>query len=211
MSRGSPQLTEARKEEILRACAELYESRGFKETTLKEIGAATTLTRTGIYLYFQTKEEIFLALLAKEYDGWVAEMQTVMAEQPVLPRGEVAAVLARTLTDHPRLLRLLSMNLYEMEANSRPERLTAFKRSFGASLDTVDRLLRQYLPEADEAWRQRFLYAFFPFIYGIYPYTSVTEKQRQAMTDADIPYVYQSAYNLTFRFLDQLLKATELR
>ena len=206
MSRGSPQLTEARKEEILRACAELYETRGFKETTLKEIGAATTLTRTGIYLYFQTKEEIFLALLAKEYDGWVVEMQAVMAEQPILPRGDVAAVLARTLTDHPRLLRLLSMNLYEMEANSRPERLTAFKRSFGASMDTVDRLLRQYVPAADDAWRRRFLYAFFPFIYGIYPYTSVTEKQQQAMVDAGIPYVYQSAYDLTVSFLNQLLK-----
>ena len=206
MSRGSPQLTEARKEEILQACAALYETRGFKETTLKEIGAATTLTRTGIYLYFQTKEEIFLALLAKEYDGWVAEMQAVMAERPAMPRGEVAAVLARTLTDHPRLLRLLSMNLYEMEANSRPERLTAFKHSFGASLDTVDRMLRQYLPEADDVWRQRFLYAFFPFIYGIYPYTSVTEKQQQAMQDAGIPYVYQSAYDLAFSFLDQLLK-----
>ncbi len=206
MSRGSPQLTEARKEEILRACAELYETRGFKETTLKEIGAATTLTRTGIYLYFQTKEEIFLALLAKEYDSWVVEMQAVMAEQPILPRGDVAAVLARTLTDHPRLLRLLSMNLYEMEANSRPERLTDFKRSFGASLDTVERLIHQYLPEADDAWRQRFIYAFFPFIYGIYPYTSVTEKQEQAMRDAGIPYVYQSAYDLTFSFLNQLLK-----
>ena len=206
MSRGSPQLTEARKEEILQACAVLYETHGFKETTLKEIGAAANLTRTGIYLYFQTKEEIFLALLAKEYDGWVAEMQAVMAEKPAMSRGEVAAVLARTLTDHPRLLRLLSMNLYEMEANSRPERLTAFKRSFGASLDTVDRLIRQYLPEADDAWRRRFLYAFFPFIYGIYPYTSVTEKQRQAMRDAGIPYEYQSAYDLTFRFLNQLLK-----
>jgi AcrR family transcriptional regulator len=206
MSRGSPQLTEARKEEILQACAALYETHGFKETTLKEIGAATTLTRTGIYLYFQTKEEIFLALLAKEYDGWVVEMQAVMAEQPILPRGDVAAVLARTLTDHPRLLRLLSMNLYEMEANSRPERLTAFKRSFGASMDTVDRLLRQYLPEVDDAWRRRFLYAFFPFIYGIYPYTSVTEKQQQAMVDAGIPYVYQSAYDLTNSFLNQLLK-----
>ncbi len=206
MSRGSPQLTEARKEEILQACAALYETHGFKETTLKEIGAATTLTRTGIYLYFQTKEEIFLALLAREYDGWAAEMRAVMAERPVLPRREVAAVLARTLTDHPRLLRLLSMNLYEMEANSRPERLTAFKRSFGASMDTVDLLLRRYLPEADEAWRQRFLYAFFPFIYGIYPYTSVTEKQQQAMREAGIPYVYQSAYDLTYRFLDQLLK-----
>jgi hypothetical protein len=70
----------------------------------------------------------------------------------------------------------------------------------------VDRLIRQYVPEADDAWRRQFLYAFFPFIYGIYPYTSVTEKQEQAMRDAGIPYVYRSAYDLTVSFLNQLLK-----
>ena len=206
MSRGSPQLTETRKEEIINACAELYESRGFREITLKDIGAATTLTRTGIYLYFETKEEIFLALLAREYDAWVAEMQDVMARAEAMTREEVAAVLARTLTDHPRLLRLLSMNLFEMEANSRPERLAEFKVSFGASLKTVEMMIQKYLPEMDSADRQRFLYAFFPFIYGIYPYTSVTEKQKEAMREAGIPYVYQSAYDLTFNFLNQILK-----
>ena len=74
MSRGSPQLTEARKEEIIAACAALYEEKGFKETTIKDIGKAITLTRTGIYLYFETKEEIFLALLGREYDAWVSEI-----------------------------------------------------------------------------------------------------------------------------------------
>ncbi len=206
MSRGSPRLTEARKDEILNACAALYETKGFKEITLKDIGAATTLTRTGIYLYFQTKEEIFLELLAREYDAWVLEMRDVMELKQQLGREEVASALARTLTNHPRLLRLLSMNLYEMEANSRQERLTAFKRSFGASLDTVDQLIHRYIPEADAAWRQKVLYAFFPFIYGIYPYTSVTEKQEKAMQEAGIPYLYQSAYDLTFSFLIQLLK-----
>ncbi len=206
MSRGSPQLAEARKEEIINACAALYETKGFKEITLKEIGAATTLTRTGIYLYFETKEEIFLALLAREYDAWVGQMQDVMSRWEAMSRGEVADVLARTLTDHPRLLRLLSMNLYEMEANSRPERLTAFKRSFGVSLDTVDRLIRKYIPAMDEAARRRFLYAFFPFIYGIYPYASVTEKQKDAMREAGIPYVYQSAYDLTRNCLIKLLE-----
>ena len=206
MSRGSPQLTEARKEEIISACAKLYESMGFKEITLKEIGAATTLTRTGIYLYFETKEEIFLALLAREYDAWVEEMQAVIARKEAMSREEVADVLARTLTDHPRLLRLLSMNLYEMEANSRPERLAEFKVSFGASLQTVDRMIQKYLPGMDDAGRKRFLYAFFPFIYGIYPYTSVTEKQRIAMEQAGIPYVYQSAYDLTCHCLIKLLE-----
>ena len=206
MSRGSPQLTEARKEEIINACAKLYESRGFKEITLKEIGAATTLTRTGIYLYFETKEEIFLALLGREYDAWAEEMLAVMAREEAMPREAVADALARTLTDHPRLLRLLSMNLFEMEANSRPERLAEFKVSFGASLKTVEMMIQKYLPEMDSADRQRFLYAFFPFIYGIYPYTSVTEKQKEAMREAGIPYVYQSAYDLTYSFLTQLLK-----
>ncbi len=206
MSRGYPQLTEARKEEIIAACAALYEEKGFKETTIKDIGKAITLTRTGIYLYFETKEEIFLALLGREYDAWVSEMREIMAGKTAMTRDGVAEVLARTLTNHPRLLRLLSMNLYEMEANSRPERLTEFKKSFGASLETVDLLLRQYIPEMDEERRGRFVYAFFPFIYGIYPYTSVTEKQMDAMREAGIPYQYQSAFELTYECTKKLLE-----
>ena len=206
MSRGSTQLTEARKEEIIAACAALYEEKGFKETTIKDIGKAITLTRTGIYLYFETKEEIFLALLGREYDAWVSEMREIMAVKTAMTRDGAAEVLARTLTNHPRLLRLLSMNLYEMEANSRPERLTEFKKSFGASLETVDLFLRQYIPEMDGERRERFIYAFFPFIYGIYPYTSVTEKQADAMREAGIPYQYQSAFELTFECAKKLLE-----
>ena len=55
MPRTSQQRTNARKEEIVNACAELYETMGFKEITLKEIGKATSFTRTSIYNYFQTK------------------------------------------------------------------------------------------------------------------------------------------------------------
>ena len=207
MSRGSERLTEARKEEIIAACAALYEEKGFKETTIKDIGKAITLTRTGIYIYFETKEEIFLALLGREYDAWVSEMREVMNRETAMARIDVAEVLARTLTNHPRLLRLLSMNLYEMEANSRPERLTEFKKSFGASLEAVDLLLRQYIPEMNEEERGKFVYAFFPFIYGIYPYTSVTEKQKRAMREAGIPYQYRSAYELTFECAKKLLEA----
>ena len=113
MSRGSPALTAARKEEIIEACARLYETMSFKEITIKEIGAATSFTRTSIYNYFETKEEIFLALLQREYELWVDVMNAVMADRASMTRDELARTLARTLTDRPRLLRLLSMNLYE--------------------------------------------------------------------------------------------------
>ena len=209
MSRGSPALTAARKEEIIEACARLYETMSFKEITIKEIGAATSFTRTSIYNYFETKEEIFLALLQREYELWVDTMNAVMAEKVSMTRDELAQTLARTLTDRPRLLRLLSMNLYDMEANSRPEQLAKFKVAYGSSLDAVTRMVKKYIPEMNEAGCQQFLYAFFPFIYGIYPYTSVTEKQKAAMAQAEIPYVYQSAYDLTYTCLKKLLNAKE--
>ena len=205
MSRGSAALTAARREEIIQACAKLNETRSFKEITMKDIGAETPFTRTSIYNYFETKEEIFLALLQKEYELWVEAMNAAMERETALTRDELAQTLARTLTDRPRLLRLLSMNLYDMEANSRPERLAEFKIAFGASLKTVEKMLRQYAPDMDENARQHFLYAFFPFIYGIYPYTNVTEKQQIAMERAGIPYVYQSAYDLTCACLQKLL------
>ncbi len=209
MSRGSPALTAARREEIIEACAKLYETMSFREITIKEIGAATSFTRTSIYNYFETKEEIFLALLQREYELWVEAMNAVMEQKDHLTRDELAQVLAGTLTDRPRLLRLLSMNHFDMEAHSRPGKLAEFKVAYGASLETVTRMVGKYIPEMGEAERQQFLYAFFPFIYGIYPYTSVTEKQKKAMEQAEIPYVYQSAYDLTYTCLKKLLNAKE--
>ena len=45
MPKGSAALTKARREEIVQACARLYETRSFREITLKEIGAQTTFTQ----------------------------------------------------------------------------------------------------------------------------------------------------------------------
>ena len=65
MPKGSPELTNARREEIIAACETLYQTMGFKEITIKEIADYTSFSRPSIYNYFETKEEIFLALLQK--------------------------------------------------------------------------------------------------------------------------------------------------
>ena len=56
MPKGSIELTNARKEEIINACEKLYKTMSFKEITMKEIANATSFTRTSIYNYFQTKD-----------------------------------------------------------------------------------------------------------------------------------------------------------
>ena len=70
MPRGSEELTNARKEEIINACASLYETMSFRDITIRDIGEKTSFARTSIYNYFQTREEIFLALLKREHEMW---------------------------------------------------------------------------------------------------------------------------------------------
>ena len=85
MPRGSEELTNARKAEIVNACAVLYETRSFKEITLKEIGEKTSFTRTSIYNYFQTKEEIFLALFQREYEAWIEDLDACAVDTGSCP------------------------------------------------------------------------------------------------------------------------------
>ena len=205
MPKGSAELTNARREEILAACRKLYESLSFREITLKEIGRQTSFTRTSIYNYFETKEEIFLALFQREYELFAEELDALCRQKAALSLDELAAELAHALDNRPLMLKLLSMNLYDMEANSRMERLVEFKTAYGASKDALDRCLVRFLPGLGEEGRQTFLYAFLPFVYGLYPYTVVTDKQRQAMEEAGISYVYMSTYEMAYSFIRTML------
>ena len=205
MPKGSPELTSARKEEIISACRKLYETMSFKDITLKEIGKQTSFTRTSIYNYFETKEEIFLALFAQEYELFAEDLDRLLEQREMLSPDELSSELAHALERRPLMLKLLSMNLYDMEANSRMERLVEFKKAYGESSAAVDRCLKKFVPDLGEESRQTFLYAFLPFVYGLYPYTVVTEKQRLAMKEAGIPYVYMSTYEMAYTFIRTLL------
>ncbi|MBD5506770.1 MAG: TetR/AcrR family transcriptional regulator [Lachnospiraceae bacterium] len=206
MPKGSPELTNARKEEIISACEELYKTMSFKEITLKEIGEATSFTRTSIYNYFQTKEEIFLALLQREYELWIADLREIMEKNETLSKDGFADKLARSLEKREQLLKIMSMNHYDMESSSRPERLAEFKVAYGESLRTFMRCLEQYFPDMPVSDKQQFLYTFFPFMFGIYPYTVVNEKQRTAMEEAGVNYVFMTIYEITYNCAKRLLK-----
>lgn len=205
MPRGSEELTNARKEEIIQACASLYETMSFKDITIKEIGAVTSFTRTSIYNYFQTKEEIFLALLQQEYEKWIADLDEVTGSHEALTDDELAHELARSLERRALLLKLMSMNHYDMEENSRLERLVEFKVAYGDSVRALARLLEKFRPQMGTGDRQEFLYSFLPFVYGVYPYTVVTDKQREAMDRAGINFHYLSIYEMIYACTKRLL------
>ena len=205
MPRGSIELTNARKDEIINACATLYETMSFKDITIKEIGGLTSCKRAAIYNYFQTKEEIFLALLQKEYELWADELNSIVDGHETMTADEIAQMLAHSLEKRQRMLKLFSMNHFDMEAESRIENLTEFKAAYGKSINAVEKCFKKFCPDMSEKDRQDFIYSFFPFIYGIYPYTIVTDKQRSAMEAANVNYVYLSIYDIAYTCAKKLL------
>ena len=205
MPKGSPERTAARKEEIISACEKLYQTMNFKDITLKEIGNETSFSRPTIYNYYQTKEEIFLALFEREYVRWNEELLSILKDNEKLIKEQLAEKLALSIANRKQLLKLLAMNNYDMEENSRPELLTSFKVAYGESIKNVCRILTKFCPEKTVKEIQDFIYVFFPFMFGIYPYTAVTDKQRQAMKEASVDFVYQSIFELTNNCLLKLL------
>ena len=127
------------------------------------------------------------------------------ARKEAMSNDEIADVLARTLDERRQLLKIMSMNHYDLEDNSRIELLTEFKASYGKALKTVMQILERFRPDMDFKKREEFIYSFFPFMFGIYPYTVVTEKQKEAMARAGVDYTCSSVYNLTFTTVKRLL------
>ncbi len=194
-----------RKDEIINACEELYQTKSFKEITLKDISEKTTFSRPSIYNYFQTKEEIFLALFKREYERWIEDLEDIYIKNDKLEKVEFAKQIALSIEKRQQLLKLLSMNLYDMEANSHMEQLVDFKRSYGKSLKLIKKCLDKFFKNMNEEEKEKFIFSFFPLMYGIYPYTCATDKQKEAMKNADVPFKFISIYEMVYEGIIKLL------
>ncbi len=202
----SNELKDKRKEEIIDACVKLYETRNFKNITIKDISELISVSRPSIYNYYQTKEEIFLELLGREYNLWIEELQDMIQKNDNITKEEFSRKMAQSIANRPKMLKLLSMNLYDIEENSRLEKLVEFKKIFAKSMETVRECLDKFFTQMTEEEKTDFLYSFFPFMYGIYPYTMATKKQREAVKIIGFNYKYMSIYEITYKALNQLLK-----
>ena len=133
------------------------------------------------------------------------QLEAILNSDQEYSAAQLVEQIARSLQKRAQLLRLLSMNNYDMESNSRTELLVDFKRAYGRSLQNFRMILRKHCSGLTEDEVEQIMYVFFPFMFGIYPYAEVTAKQREAMQDAGVEYKYQSIYDITYNCLIRLL------
>lgn len=191
MPRISQEESDARRNQVIDACAVLYRTMGYHDITMSQIAGGIMFGRANIYNYFQNKDEVFLALLTREHDLWAGALtaiaQDVARESAVWNDVALAHALAESLVPRSAMLKLLSSSLPDMEQNSRHERLVELKLAYGRALGALRSLLHAAKPAWDEACVDRFAFSFMPFLHGVHPYAFHSEKQLAAMEEARVP------------------------
>lgn len=206
MAKVSREVTEKRPEEIMDACVRLHETMSFRDINLKEISGETSISRPSIYNYFQTKEEILLGVLEREYRRWDDDLRQIIRNHQEMTEDELARALGESLEDRKLLLEIQATDLYEIEENSRQDKLNDFKKAFLAVIDSVDGVLKKFFPLMTDEDRMDFTYEFFPFMYGIYPYAFPTEKQMKAMDSVGLKVRRTTVKELVYKCVLQLLR-----
>lgn len=204
MPKVSKEIASKRPEEIMNACVKLYSSMNFREITLNDISRETSFSRPSIYNYFSTKEEIFLMILQNEYEKWIEDLEWIREKETLSP-SEFASLVASSLEKRVLLLKILCMNLFEIEEESRDERLLEFKNVYKESVEVLAKAISKFFPMLDGR-KYDFLFSFFPFMYGLYPYVYPTRKQMDAMEKAEVKRPDEGIYELTRRFIENLLE-----
>jgi AcrR family transcriptional regulator len=68
MPRTSPQYEQAQEYRIIQGAAQIFADRGYRQTTIDQIGQALQLSKGAIYIYFKSKEDLFVSVLQFIYE-----------------------------------------------------------------------------------------------------------------------------------------------
>ena len=206
MRTKSPENESKRRNEIIDSCAALYEERGFRDITIKDISERLDISRPAIYKYYETKEEIFLDFVTREAGCWIEDVKEGVAAKEQFSKAEFAELMADTLSKRKMLLKILTMNIYEIEDNSRLERLTAYKNGYKEMNAVLFDAIGKIKPGVSREKRSKVIRLFFPFLNGVYAYSEPTEKQWEAMKEAELDYEATSIHDYVYELMYELLK-----
>ena len=198
----SDEQIEQRIKEILEATARLYEEHRFEEITFAMIAKEANFTRSNLYRYFETKEDIFLELIKRDIETWRQDVLENFTPENKSSR-ELADAWVELVLKKRRMIKLFTILFTLLERNASLEALTAFKRKINEEIGIVAQFLSAALPFPSIEAAAEFISTQSSLAIGSYPMMDLTPKQIEAMGVIEMdtsPELYR----------DRLVRATEL-
>lgn len=135
-----------RREAILLAAEQLFGEVAFGQITVADVAERAGLAKGTLYIYFATKERLFLALLERQLDGWFDDVdRRLSSERGTWDAARVARVFSESLAGRDQFTRLTTLLESVFEHNVDVDTIRTFKERLRDRLlatgDTLERRL----------------------------------------------------------------------
>jgi AcrR family transcriptional regulator len=162
-----------RRAEILRAAATAFAASPYAAVTMADVAQRAGLAKGTVYLYYATKEALFLQLVIEALASWFAEVAAALTcEQGQLGPEALAELLVRTLASHGELTRLLPILHPVLEQNIDETLALSFKRSLREQTAAAGALLEQRFAGLRPGEGVRFLLRLHALVIGLHAMAS---------------------------------------
>src|SRR5574337_1475606 len=142
----SEQQKTERRDAILRVALAGFAETAYDELTMDRIAADAGLAKGTLYLYFRSKEEVFLALCERELTQWFDVLDTALQTQRAeMSVNSLVELFAASLAGRPHLLRLLAILHTGLEYNVPYAAALGFKTLLKTRTEKTGTLLESYL------------------------------------------------------------------
>lgn len=158
----------ARRQDIIDVAWEVYQARRYDEINISEIARAAGLAKGTVYLYFDTKEALFLAVEEGQLAAWgdtvEAGLKALVGSDDV---SAVASLFCESLTSRPALTRLFSILHVILEHNIDYETAHRFKWMLLDRIATTGALLEACLSFLKKGQGAHLLFQVYMFVIGL--------------------------------------------
>ena len=157
----------ARRAAILETAAALLGRREFATITMAEVARRCGLAKGTLYLYFKSKEELFLAALEVQLAAWFDEVATALAGRAPLTAPTFARLVARSLAERPTLTELLTILHTVLERNIDPGTALGFKLMLRDKVVAAGAALEHALPDLPPGAGERLVLRLHALVVGL--------------------------------------------
>ena len=177
---------EARAQEILAAAARLFDREAYASVTMAAVAREASLAKGTVYLYFETKEALFLAVFEDRMEGWFRDVMgrlVAQAGKGGLTGEAIGRLVARSLADRATLMRLQAILASVLEHNIDVTTALAFKLRMVTTMNAAAGLLEQGVEALRPGDGVRFLMRMHALVVGLYPQAYPAPAVAEALKD----------------------------
>ena len=135
---------EQRRHTFLQVAEELYMEAPDTLPSVSQIVKKAHLAKGTFYLYFKTKEELFLEILEHRYQAWILALQQEVPKFPALTADGLAKLFIAPIRGDVCFMRLASISQTILEANLSSERAVSFKKGLGRLLSDLAKAIETH-------------------------------------------------------------------